>query len=403
MKAFFKFYLFIPIASAILALSSTTVKAQQYAFDFYEGTFNFSTDESLNVSFDADLSQESVHSFYQKLNDGKYQNLLKTLLNYKEKYKLNDWLYYQLIRKTAQQISPKAVNYNRYTLYKWFLMCKSGFDTKVAIGNNQIVFYVKNEEDISDIPFFMVDDKKYMCLNYHDYGKLFKQEGTYVPVDVTITEAINAFSYKVTGMPNFKPENYHERQLAFKYKHKAYHFNIKVTNEVSVIFANYPVVDFASYFNIPLSHETYQSLIPTLKENLKKMSPKKGVDYLMRFTRYAFLYEDDEKSIGAEKRFSPEQTLLNDQSDCDDRAALFFYLVKEIYNLPMIALLYPTHITMAVQFDKPIGEVITYQGNAYSVCEPTPQKQDLKIGQVSAQLKNVPYQVVYAYSPAALK
>jgi hypothetical protein len=123
----------------------------------------------------------------------------------------------------------------------------------------------------------------------------------------------------------------------------------------------------------------------------------------MRFTRYAFLYEDDTAYIGKEKRFSPEQTLLNDQSDCDDRAALFFYLVKEIYNLPMIALLYPTHITMAVQFEKPIGDVVVYNGKSYSVCEPTPQKQDLKIGEISANLRNTPYQVVYAYAPISIK
>lgn len=399
MKALFKSAVFLFIVAFNLLVVHPKVNAQNYAFDFYEGTFNFTAADNFNVAFTTALSQSTVHSFYNKLDQSSYKELINSLLAYKEKYKLNDWLYYQLIRKTAQEVSPKAANYNRYTLYKWFLMCKSGYDAKVAIGNGQIIFYIKNEEDISDIPFFMVDEKKYMCLNFHDYGKLFQKQDTYIPVRIAIEEAKNAFSYKVTRMPDFKPENYHEKQIAFNYKHKAYHFNVKVTNEVSSIFANYPVVDFASYFNIPLSRETYQSLIPTLKENVKKMSAKKGVDYLMRFTRYAFLYEDDEAIVGKEKRFSPEQTLLNNQSDCDDRAALFFYLVKEIYNLPMIAMLYPTHITMAVQFEKPIGDVIVYNGKSYSVCEPTPQKQDLKIGQISAQLKNVPYQVVYAYSP----
>ena len=108
---------------------------------------------------------------------------------------------------------------------------------------------------------------------------------------------------------------------------------IKISDEIESIFANYPVVDFESYFNIPLSRETYQSFIPTLKENLKKMNTKNGVDYLMRFTRYAFLYEDDEANFGKEKRLSPEQTLLTKASDCDDRAALFFYLVKFYFHV----------------------------------------------------------------------
>ena len=395
------FHFFFKVLTVIgLVIFSALAQAQNYSVDFYEGTFNFSADASLHVDFNKELNKQSVNNFYVQINSSNYNPLINSLIAYKEKYKLNDWLYYQLIRKTAEQLSPKAENYSRYTLYKWFLMTKSGYDAKIAIGDNQIIFYVRNDEDISDIPFFMIDDKKYMCLNYHDYGKLFKKEDTYKPISIEIPEAKESFSYKVTRMPEFKPEDYYQKQIAFNYKHKVYHFNLKVTDEVSNIFKNYPIVDFESYFNIPLSKATYESLIPILRENLKKMPDKIGVDYLMRFTRYSFLYEDDEEAIGKEKRFSPEQTLLTTYSDCDDRVALFFYLVKEIYNLPMIALLYPTHITMAVQFEKPIGSSsIVYNGKTYTICEPTPQLKNLRMGELAANLKNKAYEVVYAYEP----
>ncbi|RYD89571.1 MAG: hypothetical protein EOP54_25375, partial [Sphingobacteriales bacterium] len=62
--------------------------------------------------------------------------------------------------------------------------------------------------------------------------------------------------------------------------------------------------------------------------------------------------------------------------------------------------LYPTHITIAVQFDKPVGNPIVYKGKTYSVCEPTLQPEDLQIGQVSTKLKDTPYRVVYSYEPA---
>lgn len=377
-----------------------TAKGQLYSFEFYEGTFNFNADTALQHNFSNELSATNIQKFYNHLSKANTNELITSLKSYREKHQLNDWLYYQLVRKTAEQLSPKAKNYHSYTLYKWFLMVKSGYDARIAIGDNQIIFYIRCDEDIADIPFFMIDDKKYMCLNYHDYQKLFKKADTYIPVKIDVSEAKSAFSYKVTKMPDFKPENYQNKQIAFNYKHKAYHFNVKVNNEVSQIFANYPVVDFETYFNIPLSKETYQSLIPILKDNVKRLSAKKGIDYLMQFTRYAFLYEDDGELLGKEKRFSPEQTLLNDQSDCDDRAALFFFLVKEIYNLPMIALLYPTHITMAVAFDKPVGDGILYNGKVYSVCEPTPQKKNLKIGELADNLKNQKFEVVYAYQPS---
>lgn len=375
------------------------VRAQKYSFDFYDGTFNFDVPAGINLAVSDHASESGVLNFYRKISTVEYLPLVDQLRGYQKEHKLNDWIYYQLIRKTAEEISPKAENYFRYTLYKWFLLSKCGYDARLAVGNNQVIFYVRNNEDIRDIPYFIVNDHKYTCLNYHDYGKLFKQADSYKPIDIVIPEAKAAFSYKVTRMPDFKPESYGEKELAFNFKHNTYHFKLKVSDDVETIFKNYPGVDFESYFNIPLSRETYSSLVPTLKNNMKGMDQKKGVDYLMRFTRYAFLYENDDENFGKEKRLSPEQTLGNTYSDCDDRAALFFYLVKEIYNLPMIALLYPTHLTMAVQFDKPIGDFVLYNGKKYSFCEPTPQKQDLKIGQLSSKLKKIKFEVVYAYEP----
>jgi len=383
----------------ILAPVYGQVNYQRICFEFYNGTFNSEIDKALIADVPAQLSQQTVKSFYKQLNAGSYQPIIDSLLAYKSRQQLNDWLYYQLIRKIAQQISPKEDNYSRYTLYKWFLLAKSGYDARLALTSNKVIFYVLNDEDISDIPSFNAEGKKYMCLNYHDYAKADIHQDPPVPVAISIPEATGAFSYKVTRMPDFRAEDYQEKELQFTYRHKVYYFNVKLNPQVENIFMNYPGVDFESYFNIPLSKETYSSLIPLLKKNVKGMNQKKGVDYLMHFTRYAFLYENDEENYGKEKRLSPEETLFAKYSDCDDRAALFFYLVKEIYNLPMIAMLYPTHITMAVQFDKPVGSPIVYKGNTYSVCEPTPQREDLPIGQLSAKLKNIPYEVVYQYVP----
>jgi len=383
-----------------LLVSSQRLAAQNFSFEFYDGTFNFELDKASNIAFSDELSQRSVESFYQEISQSKYKPLISRLLEYKEKHQLNDWIYYQLIRKTAQQISPKAENYHRYTLYKWFLLAKSGYDARLGIGKNRLIFYVRNEENINDIPFFMEDGHKYMCLNYHDYGKIDFVKEQIIPAKIDVPEAKTSFSYKVTRMPDFKPESYTQKSLNFNYGPRSYNFQVKLNTAVEGIFANYPGVDFETYFNIPLSKETYHSLIPILKENVNGMSQKKGVDYIMRFTRYAFLYENDDDNFGKEKRLSPEQTLLSKYSDCDDRAALFFYLVREIYDLPMIALLYPTHINMAVQFDKPMGSSIIYKGEKYSVCESTPQKQDLKIGQIASNLKKVSYDVVYQYNPS---
>lgn len=371
---------------------------QQISFEFYNHTFNLSIDSALQLPASAELSKQQILKYYEQVNAAPFKLIVDSLIAYKVNHQLNDWLYYQLIRKTAEQISPKKANYERYTFFKWFLMVKSGYDSRLAIADGRIILYVYNDEDISDIPYVRYENKRYICMNIHDYAYADLNK---VPAQGMIgsPDAKQSFSYRITRMPDFSPGDYKDKQLAFKYKQKTFHFNIKLNEEVADLFNNYPVVDFESYFNIPLSKETYRSLIPVLRKNICGMKQKKGIDYLMRFTRYAFLYEDDEANYGKEKRLSPEVTLFAEYSDCDDRAALFFYLVKEIYDLSMIALLYPTHITIAVQFDKPVGLPIVYKGNIYSVCEPTPQAENLAIGELPLRYRSLPYQVVYAYTP----
>jgi len=386
--------------------AGTSVLAQgkgvHIKLDLYNDVFEADADASLLPVIDAPVNKKSITDFYNTVKNARYQPVIEALEAYRKKHDLNDWLYYQLVRRVAQQIAPKQNDYAKYTLYKWFLMVQSGYDAQLALANNKLIFYIYNNEDISDIPFFMVNDRKYMCLNYHDYPNTDLHQELPLPVNINVPGATGAFSYEVTRMPDFEPSGYLEKVLAFVYQNKTYSFKVKVNPQVDSLFTNYPGVDFKSYFNIPLTHETYSSLIPMLKKNVKGMNQTKGVDYLMRFTRYAFLYETDEQNFGKKRRMSPEETLFSKYSDCDDRAALFFYLVKEIYNLPMIAMLFPTHITMAVQFDKPVGQSVIYQGKAFSVCEPTLQPDDLPIGQLSDKYKQQQYQVVYHYEPALL-
>ena len=369
-------------------------------FNFYGDNIELPYRPSSFIDYTGPLSEQSIRSFYTQISNANYEPVVGALLQYKKQNKPDDWMYYQLIRKTAQTISPKAENYYRYTLYKWYFLTKSGYDAILCIAGDQILFYVQSDENIYNIPFRVKNGKQYVCLNYHDYGSNIDFEKTkFSEVVMQVPQAKNSFSYKLTHLPDFKHDDYLEKELQFTYNENEYQFKIRLNPQVKTIFANYPAVDYASYFSAPLSKETYGSLIPALKKNLKGMSTKNGVDYLMRFTRYAFAFEPDAKNFGQEKRLLPEQTLLYENSDCEDRVALFFYLVKEIYDLPMIVLTYPKHVTIAVKFDKPVGKSIVYNGSKYSVCEPTPQKQDLPVGKLLPELRHTTYEIAYVYNP----
>ncbi len=368
-------------------------------FKFFGETISLPLDESLPVPFDSVLNNQTVQQFNVAIHTDSYSPLIDTLLAAKERLKLDDWLYYQLIRQTAQKLSPKAKNYYRYTLYKWFLLNESGYNSSLSISGKMLLLYVQSDEEIFNIPYHMKDGRQFVCLNYHDYGNIDFEKNFFAEVPLTNLKANKAFTYKVTRIPELEASAYQEKDLQFDFYQQTYSFKVKVNPQVQSLFINYPVLDYSYYVNTPLSNETYASLIPSLKKYTAGMPTKEGIDFLMRFTRYAFLFQPDIQVFGQEKRFTPEETLLYNQSDCEDRAALFFYLVKEMYNLPMIVMMYPKHVTIGVNFDRPFGNTISYNGKQYSVCEPTPQSRDLKLGQLLPELRKTPYEVVYAYNP----
>ena len=389
------------ITCLLFSLISRSQEAKQpLNFDFLGTTITIQNNPFPGLKYTAPLSETSILDFYKKLNASDYQSLINTILSYRDEQRLDDWLFYQVIRKTAEQISPKAENYFSYTVYKWFLLTRSGYDAILRIDDNKMLFYVQSDEAVYNIPYVYIDNKQYVCLNYHDYGNNIDFEKEHFQnVNVTLDGAKRSFTYKVSHLPDIKSGDYIKKDIGFNYYQQQYHFTIKLNPEIKNIFKNYPTADYSNQFSIPLSKETYNSLIPQLKEVVSPMSITNGVDYLMRFTRYSFLFEKDTLAFGREKRLSAEETLLYDQSDCEDRAALFFYLVKEIYDLPMIVLSYPDHVTVAVNFDKPVGKPIIYNGSPYYVCEPTPQKKDLTIGRSIHRLDKESFEVVYAYQP----
>jgi len=365
---------------------------------FYGDTIEISTDSSVYVDYRIPIQESTIRKFYHQLNQSSISLVIDSILAYKTRYDLDDWVFYHLIRATAEKLSPKAINYERYTLYKWFLLTKTGYASLLSITPDKMLLYVQSDEDVFEIPTRQHRGQHYVCLNYHDYGQIDFTTTVFTEVDAGFEPSGKSFSYVIKKLPDFSSQRYLTKEIDFEYYQRDYKFKILINPDVQKIFSNYPVLNYAYYFNMPMSRITYSSLIPLLKKQLYNMDEKKGVDYLMHFTRYAFAYESDSAQFGKEKRLSAEQTLIYDYSDCEDRAAFFFYLVKEIYDLPMIVLSYPKHVTVAVNFGKKLGKsAIEYKGGYYYVCEPSSQSLDLKVGEMLPDLKKIPYQIVYEY------
>ena len=327
--------------------------------------------------------------------------ILPEMTAIRERQQLCDWFYYQLIRRVADQIIPKAGDYRGYTIAKWHLLRASGFDPLVVLEGSRIWLYIQTEDTLYNLPGRIIDGRQYICINAHDYGFDERRSPDQRSIHTNENTRARPFSFSIDRLPEFPEDAYRRKAFVFNVGHRREQVDVSLNTALPGLLRNYPVTDYRHHFNIPLSRETQASLVNQLRRKLERMETPKGIEYLLQFTRHAFAFATDTEAFGREKRLSPEETLLYETSDCEDRAALFFYLVREIYDLPMVVLTFPNHVSVAVELKQNLGQIVRHEGREYTLCEPTPQRRDLKPGESLKGLHDGPFEVSYSYRPAS--
>lgn len=379
-------------------LFANCLASTEYPIDFWGETIQFSVKHPIQVTSPFVYDEASISTIQQLIIDAGGIDVADQIKEISKKKELCNWLTYQLVRKAANQLIPKNNDYLGYTTAKWFLMNRLGFDPLIVLTRERAMLYVKSNDIVYNVPYRTIHGDQYICLNYHDYGYASKQDAEESLIKGSQNNSYN-FTFNISQLPSLDSDRYEDQDLSFEYGNQKEHIKIKINTTLKNYFTNYPVTDYYNQFNIPLSNETKHSLIAALKEKIKGLNTNQGVEYIMYFTRYAFLFEKDTDLFGREKRLSPEETLLYGKSDCEDRSALFYALIKEIYNLPMIILAYADHVTVAVKLEKPIGKPISYKKELYTICEPTPQKEDLRMGEQLTGLHNRSFEIAFSYTP----
>lgn len=326
--------------------------------------------------------------------------ILPEMTAIRDRQQLCDWFYYQLIRRVADRIIPKAGDYRGYTMAKWHLLRASGFDPLAVLEGSRIWLYIQTEDTLYNLPGRMIEGRQYICINAHDYGFDERRSPDQRSISTAEKTSTRSFSFSIDRLPEFPEDAYQRKAFVFNVGHRREQLDVSLNTALPSLLRNYPVTDYRHHFNIPLSRETQATLVSQLRRKLDRMDTPQGIEYLLQFTRHAFPFASDTEVFGREKRLSPEETLLYETSDCEDRAALFFYLVREIYDLPMVVLTFPNHVSVAVDLKQNRGQVVRHEGREYTLCEPTPQRRDLKPGESLKGLHDGPFEVSYAYRPA---
>ncbi|MBK7477797.1 MAG: hypothetical protein IPI11_18000 [Haliscomenobacter sp.] len=118
---------------------------------FYSAQIPLSYDEQFPHWRQSSWDDKGIKNANRNLIQANPSPLLLSLLEAKQTYRLNDWLYVELISTAMDRILANHTP-NEKELALWFFLKESGFHTRMASSGNELFVYALTEEEVYEVP-----------------------------------------------------------------------------------------------------------------------------------------------------------------------------------------------------------------------------------------------------------
>ena len=336
------------------------------AFMFYETECKIRFPQNRGFVL-ARCDKNTLANAWEELSEMDYNNTIRDCLKFRERHKLCDWAYLNMLKIMSETCCGKT---NEATLLTAYIYCQSGYDMRIGVNNGKIYLLYASRNVIYDIGYYSINGKYYYPLEKSD-GNMYICDASYPdekPLNLSISRAMS-LAYVPTEARTIQSERYPDIKAVVS------------TNKNLIDFYNsYPssmngddfMTRWAIYANTPMDEDTKGKLYVNIKSILAGLNTKEAVERLLNFVQTGFVYEYDDKIWGCDRAFFAEETLYYPYCDCEDRSILFSRLVRDILGLKVILVYYPGHLATAVRFDDVTnGDYITIGNDRYTICDPT--------------------------------
>ena len=335
-----------------------------FSITFCGAKVYLNVDQDLKNIVTGKKGKQAITDFWDRASKTNYNSLVNQLLAAKLQFNINDYGYFMLIQETASSIYPMPDQQDYRNLLEWFLMVRSGYDARIAYSENEIAILLPSYNTLYSKKFLTINNLNFYFISPFEGNDIMTYDKSYdlanTPLDFNIATPMN-FGAKAV-----------KKTLSFKFKDKTYSLDIAYDPGVIEFFKNYPQVDPEVYFNAAVSMDTKQTLAESFKPILAHLSEPDAVNLLLSFVQHAFEYKTDPEQFGHEKFFFAEELFHYPACDCEDRAVLFAYLMRDLLALKVVGLESPNHMFTAVHFNtEAFGDYVTYKGEQYIVADPT--------------------------------
>ncbi|MEM9920618.1 MAG: hypothetical protein AAF990_21145 [Bacteroidota bacterium] len=383
-----------------LTAAATTQPKASTSILFYGTQIDFQYDSALVFDYEVCAKDRCLKRFYRQMEKLDYQSLLDQFEAYRKQYELTDWLYFKLIRQTMEQIYGQVETSKKEMLYttgSWFFMSKAGYNTRLSNAALKFLFlYVQSDENLDNIPRIFAERKRFYNLTTF-YLKLQAQRAVFRVNNFDPDQVSRSFVFGLKKLPKLPPQ-LSEKSMVFKNGEEEYQLQLQLDRTPTEVMAHYPGMRPMDYLEVPISETLEASLVPQLRTFLQGKTQKESLEILLSFTRTSFTYKWDWNLYDSDRPMIADELFFNEFSDHEDRCALFYHLVKELLDLPMIVISHFNHdLTIAVALDEVIGDPIDYKGLTFTVCDPTTPNNSGRLGIYPNGLRHKAAEVIGEY------
>lgn len=346
-------------------------------FNFYGTKLGFNIPNGIQKANFYPQNQKGITNFFSSAASSDYDELISGIEKISKDMNLNDWGTYLLVLDISNRMFRNSDNSK---LLSWFIFNKLGYAVKVGLASKHIILMHYSKKVIYSTPNYSFNNKKFYVLSHYAKGSVgrllsYKQDypGSTKPLDLSLNT-----------LP-FLESNMKSKTLSFSEYGKTYKIPFTYNQNLIDFMKTYPQADYETFFNAPVDSRTYKSIATALKKYIDGKQASDAMNFILHFVQKSFKYSKDNAQFHREKVMFAQETLYFNKSDCEDRAVLFSYLIKELFGISVIGVHYKGHMATALYVPMK-GDYVKAGSRKFVVADPTYINSN--IGQSMPQYRN---------------
>jgi hypothetical protein len=342
-----------------------------------------------NLRNDFQTNKEEIGKFQKEMLNSEFISLCNEIDYYRIKYRMTDFVFVELIKNIANQYSHGT---KAKKLLVWQILKHFDYESFIQFSEKQLIIFSLYNTNFDNVAYIERGENEFFCDVFYDTSAFpepmlkfsdDKVGGKKILIDTTC-------------IGNISEANIESKKLKVIFNNKDYTIKYNINMDLVDFLNTLPKFKLGNIYtsNFGVSNILRNSLLKEIHKYVQNKDTIEGLNFILNFCQQ-IKYTDDIVLWKKERYFFPEQSLNTLNIDCDDKSILFSYLIRQIYNLSSVGILYDdkNHINVGVLYKKSNNnEFVTFENKNYIVCEPT--GNDFQVGQQNKDLKNSPYRII---------